>query len=141
MSDLVADYIVVGGGLTGCVIASRLGQSSNKQEVVLLETGPNTDKPATTGFLSVLSLLGSELDYTYQSQPVSYTHDRQHTLNAGRCLGGGSILNYGGWLHADAADYDEWADIVADSRWSYEGMESLAAKGRREHARGVDWGG
>lgn len=36
---------------------------------------------------------------------------------------GGSILNYGGWLHADAADYEEWAETVADARWGYEGLK------------------
>lgn len=128
MTHLEADYIVVGGGLTGCVIASRLRQSANKPEVVLLEAGPDTDNPAAAGFLSGLSLLGSNLDYAYQSQPVPNTYGRPHTLNAGKCLGGGSVLNYGGWLHADAADYDEWADTVADSRWSYEGLKPWLRK-------------
>lgn len=122
MADLVADYIVVGGGLTGCVVASRLKQSANSPEVILLEAGPDTDNPAAAGFLSGLSLLGSDLDYAYQSQPVPNTNGRRHTLNAGKCLGGGSMLNFGGWLHADAADYNEWADTIADERWSYEGL-------------------
>ncbi|KAJ4418699.1 hypothetical protein N0V82_005370 [Gnomoniopsis sp. IMI 355080] len=128
MADQVADYVVVGGGLTGCVVASRLRQSANKPEVVLLEAGPETTNPAASGFISGLSLLGSDLDYTYQSQPVQSTHNRLHMLNAGKCLGGGSILNYGGWLPADAADYDEWADTVKDPRWSYEGLEPWLRK-------------
>lgn len=128
MSDLEADYVVVGGGLAGCVIASRLRQSGNKPEVVLLEAGPDTDDPAAFGFLSGLSLLGSDLDYTYQSQPVPSTYDRQHTLNAGKCLGGGSVLNYGGWLPADPSDYNEWAGLVSDARWSYEGLKPWLRK-------------
>ncbi|KAJ4396914.1 hypothetical protein N0V93_001136 [Gnomoniopsis smithogilvyi] len=128
MAGLVADYIFVGGGLTGCVVASRLRQSAIEPDVVLLEAGPDTDNPAATGFLSGLSLLGSDIDYTYQSQPVQSTHGRRHTLNAGKCLGGGSILNYGGWLPADAADYDEWADTVQDPRWSYKGLSPWLRK-------------
>lgn len=128
MADSEADYIVVGGGLTGCVIASRLRQSANKPEVILLEAGPDTNNPAAAGFLSGLSLLGSDLDYTYQSQPVRNTYGRPHTLNAGKCLGGGSVLNYGGWLRADAADYDEWADTVADGRWGHEGLRPWLRK-------------
>lgn len=128
MSNLEADYVVVGGGLTGCVIASRLSQSANKPEVILLEAGPHTDNPAASGFLSGLSLLGSDLDYAYQSQPVPNTYGRPHTLNAGKCLGGGSVLNYGGWLQADAADYDEWAETVGDSRWSYKGLKPYLRK-------------
>ena len=128
MPDLESDYVVVGGGLSGCAIASRLRLSANKPEVILLEAGPHTDNPAASGFLSGLSLLGSDLDYAYQSQPVSNTHDRPHTLNAGKCLGGSSVLNYGGWLHADAADYDEWAETVGDPRWSYEGLKPWLRK-------------
>ncbi|CAN8098454.1 unnamed protein product [Discula destructiva] len=44
-------------------------------------------------------------------------------LNAGKCLGGDGMLNFGGWLHADACDYDEWADTVISARWSYKGLK------------------
>lgn len=115
---VAADYIVVGGGLTGCLIASRLRQSDKKPEVVLMEAGSDpSDNPAAAGFLSGLSLLGGEFDYVYQSDPVTSTANRVHSLNSGKALGGGSILNYGGWLRADAADYDEWAEVVSDGRW------------------------
>ncbi|KAI0867568.1 choline dehydrogenase [Hypoxylon argillaceum] len=119
-----ADYIIVGGGLTGCVIASRLSQSSQKPKVVLLEAGsdPSGNDAAKT-FLTGLGLLGGEFDYSYQSDPVATTANRVHSLNAGKALGGGSLLNFGGWLQADSADYDEWAKLVEDKRWSYEGLK------------------
>ncbi|KAI1409261.1 choline dehydrogenase [Hypoxylon sp. FL1857] len=124
MADLIADYVVVGGGLTGCVIASRLSQSDKKPKVILLDAGSDpAGNPAAASFLSGLSLLGGEYDYAYQSEPVANTANRVHTLNAGKVLGGGSILNFGGWLRADAADYDEWAELVGDKRWSYEGLK------------------
>lgn len=132
MGDLAADYIVVGGGLTGCAIASRLSESDMNPEVILLEAGPDpSGNPATTGFLSGLSLLGGELDYAYPSEPVSDTANRVHPLNAGKVLGGGSILNFGGWLRADAADYDQWAEVASDKRWSYEGIKPWLIKTER----------
>ncbi|KAF2964296.1 hypothetical protein GQX73_g9284 [Xylaria multiplex] len=134
MGDLAADYIVVGGGLTGCPIASRLSQSNEKPEVILLEAGPDpSGNPAIAGFLSGLSLLGSELDYAYPSEPVVDTANRVHHLNAGKVLGGGSILNFGGWLRADAADYDQWAEAAGDKRWSYEGIKPWLSKTERFH--------
>ncbi|KAK7756424.1 hypothetical protein SLS62_001650 [Diatrype stigma] len=131
--SLAADYIVVGGGLTGCLMASRLSQSAKKPSVILLEAGPDpSSNPAAAGFLSGLSLLGGELDWAYQSEPVKETADRVHTLNAGKALGGGSVLNFGGWLRADAADYDEWAEAVGgDKRWSYEGLKPWFRKSER----------
>ncbi|KAI3335245.1 choline dehydrogenase [Ustulina deusta] len=132
MADLAADYIVVGGGLTGCPIASRLSESEKKPEVILLEAGPDpSGNPAVAGFLSGLSLLGGELDYAYTSEPVSDTANRVHHLNAGKALGGGSVLNFGGWLRADAADYDQWAEAAGDKRWSYAGLKPWLIKSER----------
>ncbi|KAI0855705.1 choline dehydrogenase [Xylaria cubensis] len=138
MADLVtADYIIIGGGLTGCVIASRLSQSARKPKVVLLETGSDpSNNTAAKGFLTGLSLLGSEFDYSYQSEPVANTFNRTHGLNLGKALGGGSLLNYGGWLQADSADYDEWAKVVGDQRWSYEGLKPWFRK--TENFYGLD---
>ncbi|KAK8009057.1 hypothetical protein PG991_011608 [Apiospora marii] len=134
MSDIApADYIVVGGGLTGCVVASRLsradGGGGKKPQVVLLEAGPDpSGNPAAASFLGGLSLLGGDYDYGFQTKPVPGTADRVHTLNVGKVLGGGSILNLGGWLRADAADYDDWAAAVGDERWSYGGLKPWLRK-------------
>ncbi|KAI6085134.1 choline dehydrogenase [Hypoxylon rubiginosum] len=137
MADLAADYIVVGGGLTGCVVASRLSQSAQKPKVILLEAGgDSSSNPAADSFLSGLSLLGGEFDYFYKSEPVKTTADRVHSLSSGKALGGGSIINYGGWLRADAADYDEWARTVGDNRWSYEAFKPWFRK--TEHFHGED---
>ncbi|OTB17857.1 putative GMC oxidoreductase [Daldinia sp. EC12] len=127
MADLIADYVVVGGGLTGCVVSSRLSQ--NGKDVILLEAGPDaTDDPAAQFFLSGLSLQGGELDYAYPSEPVPTTANRVHHLSAGKALGGGTVINFGGWLRGDAADYDEWAEVVGDKRWSYEGLKPWFVK-------------
>ncbi|KAI0117584.1 hypothetical protein F4776DRAFT_635671 [Hypoxylon sp. NC0597] len=73
-------HVVVGGGLIGCVIPSRLSQ--NGKDVIQLEAGPDpTGNPATEFFLSGLSLQGSELDYAYSSDPVPTTANRLHYDN------------------------------------------------------------
>lgn len=139
MTDLAADYVVVGGGLTGCTVASRLSRSIKRPEVILLEAGPDaSDNPAAAGFLSGLSLLGGELDYAYQSEPVANTVNRVHSINSGKVLGGGSVLNFGGWLRADAADYDEWAEIAGDKRWSYDGLKPWLRKPAQFHDSEAD---
>ena len=120
-SSSEADFIILGGGLTGCVIASRLSQ--NNFNVTLVEAGPNpTGNPKIATPLGGFALLGSELDWAYTTTPQKHTEDRVHTLHAGRTLGGGSTINYGGWSRGDARDYDRWAEMVGDDQWSYESL-------------------
>lgn len=136
-TDLTADYVVVGGGLTGCVVASRLSRSG--ASVVLLEAGTDpAGNAATQFFLTGLSLTGSSLDYLYPTEPVASTADRVHRLPAGKALGGGTVLNFGGWLRGDAKDYDEWASLVGDSRWSYAGLRKWFTKTERFHDKDAD---
>ncbi|KAF3018852.1 hypothetical protein E8E14_007075 [Neopestalotiopsis sp. 37M] len=139
MADLSADYIVVGSGVTGSVIASRLSQNNPELKVILFEAGSDpSGEPAAAGFLSGLALQNGKFDYAYASEPVPTTANRVHTLSAGKALGGGSILNYGGWLRADAADYDEWAETVGDRRWSHESLKPWLRKSETFHNRNAD---
>ncbi|KAI0469214.1 choline dehydrogenase [Xylaria cf. heliscus] len=139
MADLAADYIIVGGGLTGSIIASRLSQSPQKPKVILLEAGSDpSGNSAAASFLSGLSLLGGEFDYAYRSEPVTNTANRIHTLNSGKALGGGTLINYGGWLRADFADYNNWAEVVGDNRWSYEGFKPWFRKSERFYDPNAD---
>ncbi|KAL8961726.1 MAG: hypothetical protein Q9193_001759 [Seirophora villosa] len=123
MSLTEADYIIVGGGLTGCVIASRLSQNNPDLHILLLEAGVDAfDNPLTKQLQGAFALAGSDLDHDYKTKPQPNTNDRLHTITAGKVLGGGTILNYGGWARGDASDYDHWAKVVGDHRWSYEGQ-------------------
>ncbi|KAI4193644.1 MAG: hypothetical protein LQ346_003860 [Caloplaca aetnensis] len=123
MNTTGADYIVVGGGLTGCVIASRLAENDPALHVLLLEAGDDASKnPLTKDFGGAFALAGTDLDYCYKTTPQRNTEGRVHSISAGKVLGGSSILNYGGWARGDASDYDQWAKVVKDKRWSYTGL-------------------
>ncbi|KAL8694663.1 MAG: hypothetical protein Q9218_000758 [Villophora microphyllina] len=121
MSIIEADYVVVGGGLTGSVIASRLKQHYPAATVYLIEAGPNPkSEHDVTSPMGGFALQGSELDWQYTTKSDPNTNDRTHTLTAGRTLGGGSILNYGGWSRGDVADYDTWARLTGYKDWNHE---------------------
>ena len=123
MEATEADYIIVGGGLAGCALASRIHQGDPSLRVLVIEAGIDpSGNPFVTTPMGGLALTGSELDWAYTSIPQTHTNDRIHTNNAGKALGGGSIINYGGWSRGDPADYDEWARVVGDLRWSYSGL-------------------
>jgi choline dehydrogenase-like flavoprotein len=89
-----ADYVVVGGGLTGCALASRLAKLLPQKSIILLEAGPNpSSHPHTTVPMEGFALQGSELDWSYTTAPVPSVSDRVIPLAAGKTLGGGSVLS------------------------------------------------
>ncbi|KAJ0416723.1 putative glucose dehydrogenase [Aspergillus carlsbadensis] len=123
MTSPEADYIIVGGGLTGCVVASRLKQADPSLDILILEAGADaSNNEATKTFAGLFSLLDSRLDWSYQTTPQKNTAGRVHPIHAGKALGGGSVTNFQGWSRGDARDYDQWAKMVDDTRWSYNGL-------------------
>ena len=122
MSTSQADYIVVGGGLTGCALASRLHQIDPALGILILEAGSDpTNNPNTTTFAGGFKL-GSTLDWCFTTTSQANTNNRVYLPRAGKTLGGSSVINYGGWARGDSKDYDHWAMLVGDTRWSYQGL-------------------
>ncbi|KAI1659209.1 putative GMC oxidoreductase [Daldinia decipiens] len=125
MTELTTvDYIIVGGGLSGCALASRLRRSLLNTSILVLEAGqdpdPEHDVVSTFGGFA---LQGGALDWQFQTAATPSTANRTHTLTHGKTLGGGSVLNYGGWSRGDDPDYDAWAvKLGGDARWCYAGL-------------------
>lgn len=88
------DYVIVGGGLAGCVVASRLRQYKASARILLIEAGQDTRDRKDVLQPQFLNL-GGDLDWKYQSIPISNMCDRSITLNSGKGLGGSSAINYG----------------------------------------------
>lgn len=63
--------------------------------------------------------MGSKYQFNFISTPQFYMQNREIENHAGRLLGGSSSVNYGLWTRGHSADYDAWADLVGDKRWSY----------------------
>lgn len=118
-----ADYIVLGGGIAGCVLASRLKEANSSLSVVLIEAGQDpTGHPLTAAPLACFAAHYSDLDYAYRTEPQEHLGGRQCYAAAAKALSGGSAINYGTWTRGPAADFDCWADQVGDSEWSYPGL-------------------
>lgn len=119
----MTDYLVVGGGLAGCTLASRLKEYDSLATVTLVETGPDEhNNPLVTEPMGTFQLHMSKLEYNYSTVPQEHYDGRQVYNSGGKLLSGSSSVNYAMWTRGGADDYNLWADIVNDKRWSYKGM-------------------
>lgn len=97
------DFIIVGGGIGGAVLASRLHDRDTSLSVLLIEAGPDSSitplAEAVATPLQAPLLKGSELDYNYASEPQKYLSGARIYQGGGRALGGSSVINYGICFH------------------------------------------
>jgi choline dehydrogenase-like flavoprotein len=116
-----ADYIIIGGGLAGCVLASRLKQGNPSKSVLLIEAGQDpVNHPLTTAPLACFATHYSDLDYAFTTVPQVNMDNRECYAAAAKALSGGSAINYGTWTRGPAADFDLWAERVNDPSWGYQ---------------------
>jgi choline dehydrogenase-like flavoprotein len=118
-----AYFIIVGGGLAGCTLASRLRQKHADLSIILIEAGVDSDgHPLTTAPLASFAAHYSDLDYAYSTIPQPHLNNRKCYAAAAKVLAGGSAINYGAWTRGPSLDFDHWAQKVRDPSWSYEGL-------------------
>jgi choline dehydrogenase-like flavoprotein len=115
---MAADYVIVGAGSAGCVLASRLSEDPNVT-VQLLEAGP----PDTAAELRVPAMFPivfkSSLDWDLLGEPEPGLGGRRLYLPRGRVIGGSSSINAMIYLRGHRADFDEWAASGCEG-WSYD---------------------
>ncbi|KAF2119070.1 hypothetical protein BDV96DRAFT_568981 [Lophiotrema nucula] len=121
----IFDYVIIGGGPAGLVLANRLSNDPGIT-VAVVEAGdsaynnPNvTNLPASIadGFIG----LGTSIDWQYKSAPQKYTNDRVLGLSAGKALGGTTTINGMTYLRAEREQIDAWEELGNDG-WNWAGL-------------------
>ena len=101
------DYVIVGAGSAGCVLANRLSEDPRVQ-VLLLEAGPPDTDARIHRPLGYLELPRGALDWGYESAPEHECRERRLALPRGKVLGGSSSTNAMIYVRGNALDFDEW---------------------------------
>jgi choline dehydrogenase len=137
MNDTTFDYIIVGAGTAGCLLANRLSANRNKR-VLLIEAGGKDDYHWVHIPVGYLYCIGNpRTDWLYNTEPAAGLNGRSLRYPRGKVLGGCSSINGMIYMRGQSRDYDHWAEVTDDPRWRWD--NSLAYFKRHEdHYKGGD---
>jgi choline dehydrogenase-like flavoprotein len=130
------DYVIVGAGSAGCVLAARLGEDPDVK-IAVVEAGPPDADPEIHIPMTFGLLLKSRFDWDFVSEPEPGLDLRRNYLPRGRVLGGSSSLNAMIYMRGNRADYDEWAALGLEG-WGYDDVLPYF-KRAEDNERGADY--
>jgi choline dehydrogenase len=114
------DYIIVGAGTAGCLLANRLSADASKR-VLLIEAGPKDDYHWIHIPVGYLYCIGNpRTDWRFTTEPQAGLNGRSLIYPRGKTLGGCSSINGMIYMRGQARDYDNWAALLADPAWSWD---------------------
>ncbi len=120
MNDTTFDYIIIGAGTAGCLLANRLSADASKR-VLLIEAGRRDDYHwihIPVGYLYCIS--NPRTDWMFKTEAQTGLNGRSLIYPRGKTLGGCSSINGMIYMRGQSRDYARWADVTGQSHWSWE---------------------
>ncbi len=121
------DYIIVGGGSSGCAIAARLSEMPDAK-VLLLEAGPMDTDPYIRMPVGFFKMTDGPLTWGYKTVPQKNCNAREIPYAQGRVIGGGGSINAEIFTRGCPEDYDRWANEEGCAGWSFEEVRPYFVK-------------
>ena len=131
------DYVIVGAGTAGCLLANRLSADPDVK-VLLLEAGGRDNWiwiKIPVGYLFCIN--NPRTDWCYRTEPDEGLNGRSIIYARGKVLGGCSSINAMIYMRGQARDYDEWARLTGDASWNWESVLPIFRKSE-DYFRGAD---
>lgn len=121
------DYVIVGGGSAGCVLAARLSEMPDAK-VLLIEAGPKDTDPFIHMPVGFFKMTSGPLTWGYETAPLRHARNRVAVYPQARVLGGGSSINAEIYTRGCPEDYDNWAKAHGCKGWSAKDLQPYFIK-------------
>ena len=119
LSDPTFDYVIIGAGTAGCLLANRLSANPSHR-VLLVEAGGPDNYPWIHIPVGYLRCMGNpRTDWRFRTEPEAALHGRDILYPRGKTLGGSSSINGMIYMRGQARDYDAWANVTGDDAWRW----------------------
>jgi choline dehydrogenase len=137
MESAQFDYVIVGAGTAGCLLANRLS-ADPKNKVLLIEAGGKDDYRWIHIPVGYLYCIGNPItDWCFETQPSAGIGGRSLKYPRGRVLGGSSSINGMIYMRGQSRDYDHWAELTGNSEWRWDAALPYFMK-HEDYWRGSD---
>lgn len=121
------DYVIVGAGSAGCVIARRLVEGTNATILLVEAGGTGEGIPTISNPARWVENIGSSHDWSYRYAPTPHVDHRSIPLARGKVLGGCGSINGLAWVRRNSAVYDDWAN-AGNAGWDFDSLLPLFKK-------------
>jgi len=140
MTEQVYDYVIVGGGSAGCVLAARLSEN-RKAKVLLLEAGKKDSHPYIHMPVGFAKLTSGPFTWGLTTAPQKYANNREISYAQARVLGGGSSINAEIFTRGHPSDYDRWAEEKGFEDWAFDRIQKYFIRSEGNTILSGEWHG
>ena len=140
MAEKGYDYIIVGGGSAGCVLAARLSEDPSAR-VLMLEAGGRDKHYLIHMPVGFAKMTSGPHTWGFNTAPQKHANDREIPYAQARVLGGGSSINAEIFTRGNPVDYDRWAEEEGCEGWAFKDIQQYFLRSEGNSVLSGDWHG